>query len=140
MGRHRNFGIRKICSCGRSRWPRCSHSWYVNFKPKGGRHFRFSLDVDLGRHIDSKTEAEHEAIRVKSAILAGTFERAADRYAREQREAAERPAASPAGVTLDAFAKVYVERVSQVREVRVRGENMKDDETRCLPISSRLAA
>jgi integrase len=69
--------------------------------------------VELGRHVDSKTAAENEAIRIKSAILAGTFERAADRWAREQREATAPAAPAPAGVTLDVFAKVYIERVSQ---------------------------
>src|SRR5262245_11997001 len=45
--RQRNFGLRKICSCGRRRWSRCTHSWYFNYKPKGGAHHRFSLDVEF---------------------------------------------------------------------------------------------
>jgi len=47
-----------------------------------------SLDAELGRHIGSKTEAEAEAAKIRAAILAGTFERAADRLARELRQTA----------------------------------------------------
>ena len=44
--------------------------------------------------IGSKTEAEAEAARIRAAILAGTFERAADRLARELRQTACGPATS----------------------------------------------
>jgi hypothetical protein len=34
------------------------------------------LDGELGRHVESKTEAENEAAPIRAAILAGTFRRA----------------------------------------------------------------
>lgn len=102
--RHRNFGIRKVCDCGRKRWPRCPHSWYFNFKPRGGPAYRFSLDAELRRHIDSKTEAETIATKLRAAILEGTFRR------EQQPRTAETPGSA---VTVDAFVQVYVERVSQ---------------------------
>ena len=111
----RNNGLRKVCGCRKTNWTRCAHTWHFNFKPRGGPPFRFSLDAELGRHIDNKTEAEKEARNIRSAILAGTFERAADRRAREQREAEEaaRRPTSGSVVTFDAYIKIYVERASQ---------------------------
>jgi hypothetical protein len=81
MPRQRNHGLRKICGCRPAAWPKCPHTWHINFKPRGGPHYRLSLDVECGRHIDSKTEAEKVATTIKAAIVAGTFEKAADRLA-----------------------------------------------------------
>jgi integrase len=82
---------------------------------------RFSLDVEFEHHVDSKTDAEKLASDIRSAINAGTFERAVDRHARERREAEEtrtRPeqestANTSPVVTLDTFATIYVERVAK---------------------------
>jgi len=71
--RHRNNGLRKRCRCKRKNWPNCRHSWSLNFKPRGGPHYQLSMDRELGRHIDSKSEAETEATHIRAAILAGTF-------------------------------------------------------------------
>jgi hypothetical protein len=101
--RRRHNGVQKICHCGRLRWPKCHHAWYVRFKPRGGPRWQLSLDAELARHISGKAEAENEAAKIRIAILAGTFERASDRLAREQREASE---PSPAGIMLDTFANV----------------------------------
>ena len=54
--RHRNHGLRKRCRCKRKDWPKCPHGWHLNYKPKGGSQYRLSLDREMGRHIDSKTE------------------------------------------------------------------------------------
>jgi hypothetical protein len=74
-----------------------------------------SLDAELGRHIGSKTEADAEAATIRAAILAGTFDRAADRLAREPRQTACGLATS-AGIALDAFARIYVDRASKPSE------------------------
>jgi len=58
MAKNRNDGLRKRCGCPRRNWAKCPHSWYLNFQPRGGAHHRLSLDAELGRHIESKTEAE----------------------------------------------------------------------------------
>lgn len=71
--RHRNFGLIKRCRCKRTDWPRCSHGWHFSFKTKGGPRWRLSLDVELGRHVESKTEAYAEADRMRTAIRNGTF-------------------------------------------------------------------
>jgi integrase len=77
-----------------------------------GPRWQLSLDPELGRHIGSKTEAEVEAATIRAAILAGTFERAADRLAREPRQTACGLATS-AGIALDVFARIYVDRASK---------------------------
>ncbi len=66
-------GLRKRCGCARRTWPKCPHSWHFNFKPRGGIGYRLSLDVELGRHIEGKTEAQTEADRIRTAIRSGTF-------------------------------------------------------------------
>lgn len=61
-----------MCGCSRKRWSECSHSWYFNFKWKG-EHYRFSLDKELGKRIDSKSVAETEAENLRTRIRAGEF-------------------------------------------------------------------
>lgn len=70
--RNRNNGLRKVCTCARKRWSECPHSWYFNFKWKG-QHYRFSLDKELGKRIDSKSVAETEAENLRAKIRAGEF-------------------------------------------------------------------
>jgi hypothetical protein len=77
--RHENDGLRKRCGCPRRNWPKCSHDWHFNFKPRGGRPWLFCLDVELGRRMAGKGEAEAEAARIRAEIFAGTFVRAAER-------------------------------------------------------------
>ncbi|HWF83596.1 MAG TPA: tyrosine-type recombinase/integrase [Vicinamibacterales bacterium] len=109
MNRHQNHGIRKLCDCARRNWPKCAHSWYFNFKPRGGSAYQFSLDAEMGDHIASKEAAKTEADRIRGEIRAGTFVRAAER----RKVALTPPAPSADAITLDAFAKVYVERAAQ---------------------------
>jgi integrase len=45
----------------------------MNYKVKGGRHYRLSLDRYLKRHIATKDEAQREARQIMAAIDAGTF-------------------------------------------------------------------
>lgn len=82
MKRRQHRGLRKLCDCAKAKWSTCKHSWYFNYKPRNvQRHnressdggYRFSLDKQLGRHIDSKTEAEAEAARLRVAIDDGMF-------------------------------------------------------------------
>ena len=72
MARHRNHGLRKRCGCPRTKWPKCSHGWHVNFGWKGVK-YRLSLDRECGRRITSKTEAEQEADRIRHAIRQGSY-------------------------------------------------------------------
>jgi integrase len=111
--RHRN-GVKKRCRCGPRAWPKCADSWWLDSKPRGGRRYRFSLDEEMSRRIDSRTEAEEIAISIRAAINAGTFERAAERRAREQREAsaasASAQAAAAGAITMRAFGETYLQR------------------------------
>ena len=75
--RARTYGLRKVCDCGRRQWPKCPHTWHFSFKPRGGRRWRFSLDIELGHHIASKTEADTEADRIRTELRNGTFQPAA---------------------------------------------------------------
>ncbi len=104
--RARHHGIKKICDCRSSRWPKCSHPWHFWYKPRGGPRYRFSLDLELGRHVASKTEAEQIATDIRSAINAGTF--------RQNVTAMAAPATVVAPVmTLDIFAPIYIERAAK---------------------------
>ena len=75
--KHRNGGLRKQCGCARRVWAKCAHPWHFNFKARGGRAYRFSLDKHFKRHIDSKSEAEDLAADLRKQIRAGTFGQAA---------------------------------------------------------------
>ncbi len=77
--RHQNRGLRKLCGCARRTWAKCPHSWYINFKPRGGKAYQFSLDVEMGKHIAKKEDAQTEADRIRGEIRVGTFVRAAER-------------------------------------------------------------
>ena len=70
MTKQRNRGLRKRCECPRKNWAKCSHPWHFNFKWKG-EHYRFSLDREVGHPVTSKTEAEKEADRLRTAIREG---------------------------------------------------------------------
>jgi Phage integrase SAM-like domain len=107
--RHRNAGLRKLCDCSRRNWPKCAHSWYFNFKPRGGKAWRFSLDAEVGKHVASKTDAEKIAGDIRTAINAGTYIRAADRRIM----VAAAPAPTADAMMLDAFAEKYVENRSK---------------------------
>lgn len=106
--RARGHGVRKVCRCGWRRWPKCAHAWYFSYKPRGGPRQRFSLDTEFPeQRIDSKTAAEKLASDIRSAINAGTFERLADRRAREQRDADRAVASVGSPVTLEQLGRLY---------------------------------
>ncbi len=94
MKRQRNGGLRKRCRCPRSRWPKCAHPWHLNFRWKG-EDYRLSLDREVGRAITSKTEAEQEADRIRTAIRDGSFQRLDD----------PAPAVEPTTESLEEYAR-----------------------------------
>jgi integrase len=71
--RHRNDGLRKICGCPRRRWTECPHSWHLNYKPRGGKAWRLSIDREVGRHVAARDVARIEANKIRAAIDAATF-------------------------------------------------------------------
>lgn len=73
MPRCRNGGLRKRCACPRRNWAKCPHGWHLNYKQRGGLHYRLSLDLEAARTIRSKNEAVAEAERIRTAIRNGTF-------------------------------------------------------------------
>lgn len=68
--------IRKRCSCGRRRWPKCAHPWHFSFH-HGGHEHRHSLTVIARargeRPPTSKTEARTWRDRIRGEISNGTF-------------------------------------------------------------------
>lgn len=100
--RHHNRGLRKLCDCARRSWAKCPHSWYFNFKPKGGPAYRFAVDAEAGTHVDSKSKAEALADVWRSQIRAGEF--------RRKTAPAPAPAEPPAALTLAQFGERYFER------------------------------
>jgi hypothetical protein len=68
----RNDGLRKVCRCGRNKWAKCPHPWHFSFQWKG-EHHRFSLERHVGTKL-TKSEAEAEAERLRTAIRAGEFQ------------------------------------------------------------------
>jgi hypothetical protein len=109
--RHRNGGLRKRCECPRKVWPKCPHSWFLNFRPKGGPHYRLSLDREVGRHIDSKTEAIAEAERIRTAIRNGAFHR--------------EPVPTPATLTLQQLGDAYLKVVAVNRPKALANERLQ---------------
>jgi integrase len=67
-----NHGLRKRCDCPRREWPRCSHSWHLNFAWRG-THFRLSIDRETHKHVETKADALAAADHLRDAIRAGTF-------------------------------------------------------------------
>jgi integrase len=106
--RHRNGGLRKVCGCPRRQWPKCAHSWYLNYKPRRGPSYRLSLDAHMGKHIAGKTEAAKLANGIKAAIDAGTFKTRREAAADAAR--AQEAPTTPDAVTLKAFGQTYFER------------------------------
>jgi integrase len=106
--RARGHGVRKVCRHGWRQWPKCACAWYFSYKPRsGGPRYRFSLDVELGRHVESKTEAEQIATDIRSAINAGTFRQTAGVAASPSVEAAATL------LTLDQYAPIYIDRAAK---------------------------
>lgn len=104
--RQRNGGLRKVCPCSRRKWPKCPHSWYFNFKARGGPNYRFSIDRELGKRVADKTTAQKEAEKIRVAIREGTFRRQAEIMATQ-------PAATADAITLTAFGQTFLERAGR---------------------------
>lgn len=110
MGRHRRDGLSKICDCPERARLKCEHTWHFALQHRGKR-YRFSLDRHLGRHVGTKTEARQIAEELRSKIRRG--------------ELGDTPASPTAdATTLEAFSKIYVERVAKLKEGRF---GWKDD-------------
>ena len=104
MARHRNHGLRKRCGCPRKNWPKCPHAWHFNFRWKGVNH-RLSLDREYGRHIETKTEAQQEADRIRHSIRTGTIQQSS--------AGAKTPPVTPLSVS--AYGEVFLQRYSKAR-------------------------
>jgi integrase len=65
----------KICDHPRSRWSECPDPWHFAYK-HGTKHYRFSLDKRLGKHVDKET-AEIKAGEIWLQIKSGTFDKPA---------------------------------------------------------------
>ena len=96
----RNEGLRKVCPCDRNKWAKCPHPWHFSFQ-WNGQHHRFSLERHVGRKL-TKTEAEVEAERLRTAIRAGEFH--------ETTEPVRQPKAQQAPMTFRAFAEEWCAR------------------------------
>ena len=92
-----NDGLRKVCRCGRGKWAKCPHAWYFSFQ-WNGQHHRFSLERHVGRKL-TKSEAEVEAERLRTAIRAGEFH--------ETTEPVRQPKTQQAPMTFRAFAEEW---------------------------------
>ena len=121
--RKRNDGIRKRCGCARKNWPKCPHPWHFNYK-HGDVHYRFSLDGEVGRRIEGKTEADAEAERIRTAIRDGSFRSACA----APQATATSGAAEP--LTFSAFAAIWKEQRGAVLAAA------RDDSYRLKTISS----
>lgn len=96
----RNDGLRKVCRCGRGKWAKCPDAWYFSFQ-WDGQHHRFSLERHVGRKL-TKSEAEAEAERLRTAIRAGEFH--------ETTEVVRQPKPQQAPMTFRVFAEEWRER------------------------------
>ena len=120
--RHSNRGLRKVCGCARRQWPKCSHTWHLNFRFKG-THYRLSLDRELDRHIAGKTAAASEAEKIRTAIREGTF---------RQRDAnPAQPIPAREALTLAAFAKTNPS-IEFVGAITAQGKFISAEEVKAL--------
>ncbi len=117
--RHQNNGLRKVCGCPRRTWPKCRHSWYLNYKRRGGLPYRLSLDVEAGTHLAGKTEAAKLANTIRTQIDDGTFRRRG-----ELPPQPEAPATADA-ITLTKLGEIYFERRGRPVTVNDRGHLRK---------------
>lgn len=114
MIRRRNFGFRKVCACGRKKWPTCPHAYNVNY-----RGVRVSLDAEAGRHLEHRA-ARILANAIRAEIDARTF------VPRHQRgtvlpRADVPPPIDPGGMTVEALGTRYF---AQARN-RLTGEPLQ---------------
>ena len=104
--RHVNRGVEKRCTCKRSNWSTCSHPWTFRYKPRGRNRQQLSLDRLLGYHVDSRTDANTHANRIRTEMDAGTF----------KKDLLATPV-SIDGVTLDHVITPFIERSYKKRNV-----------------------
>ncbi len=108
-----NGNIRKICSCPRSRWPKCRHGWHFSLMHEGVHHRKAANIVGRLRRGStmSRTEAERLFDRWKDSVRNGGVKR-------------ERSDAASSSVTLRDAVKQYVEAfvVSPLRRCEAKAE------------------
>ena len=104
--RHVNRGVEKRCNCKRSSWSQCLHPWTFRYKPRGRRRQQLSLDRLLGYHVDSRTDADKHANRIRTEMDAGTF----------KKDSVASPIVAD-GVTLDQVITPFIDRVYKSRNV-----------------------
>jgi integrase len=107
--KHRNGGVRKICHCPRRQWSKCEHAWHFNYKPRFRSAYRFSLDAEIGKHIEGRTAALAAAEDIRTAIRAGTFKRRAE----IARLVANEPDSRSNDVTFADFGEVFFDRAGK---------------------------
>jgi integrase len=86
-------------------WAKCPHPWHLNFRWRGKDH-RFSLDRYAARHVESKSEAEGLAERIRTEIRDGRFGKS---------EPSPVPAAQT-DITFETFGEIFVNSYSKARE------------------------
>src|SRR4051812_11516671 len=96
-GRGNNGGIRKRCGCPSGKWGKCAHPWHMNFRWQGV-HYRLSLDKEIGKRLENKSDAKKAAERLRTEIREG-------RFRPEQSQASIRPA-----MTFSQFADAWKEK------------------------------
>ncbi len=76
MPKRTHDGLTKRCDCGSRKWAKCSHAWHFLFH-RGGRHYRYSLDVIADARGERAAASRAEAVawrdRLRSEIRSGTF-------------------------------------------------------------------
>ena len=97
-------GLTKRCGCAKRSWSRCKHPWHFACQWRG-RRYSVSLDRHIGRPLKGKTEAETEAARLLASIRAGTFQ-----------GHAPAPPQTADGLSLSAYADIFLERYSKARQ------------------------
>ena len=96
-----HHGVQKLCDCGRDRWSKCPHSWYLRYTPPGQKRLQIKIDDHEQKHIESRREAVSIAEEIKAAIRAGTF-----RASGRQPAVVSSPA-PPTGLTVEQLGDLY---------------------------------
>jgi integrase len=96
--------VRKVCRCPVNRQRKCSHPWRFNFTVAGQQPIRFSIDEEVGYHVELRSDADALADHFRDRIRAGTFIRHGNRGLRA--------IAVSRVLTLRGFADRYLEECS----------------------------
>jgi hypothetical protein len=126
--RRRHNGAQKICTCGRSRWPKCPHAWYLRFKTRRGTSAGIALDAFARIYVDRASKPSGKVSWAKDASM---FDRFCAYRSSGERALGQWPLASITEDVIEAFfASLYDAARAEGPVADVRGNPVVNEATR----------